>query len=174
MPPAPSCWAHGNIATPAGAGENSKAQLVTCQALGLTVPMSIAVVAVIALGAPVTAAGADGVQVNTTDGCAPSVLGTSEKPETPAAPAGIPEAPPPPPPPPPLLTAKDGLIVPWAPPPPPPPKIPPPPPPPPPPMPRPPAPPKPSCPADGQPVPSTGSQAEEGLPAVPPADALPR
>jgi hypothetical protein len=97
--PAPSSWAQGNIATPAGVGESSKAQLVTCQALGLTVPTSIAVVVVMALGVPVTTAGADGVHVNVSEGCAPSAVGTREKSETPAAPAGTPEAPPPPPPP---------------------------------------------------------------------------
>jgi|GEM_PF-6564794 len=79
-----------------------KAQLITCHASGFTLPPRAAVVAVTALGASVRTAGGAGVQLNVTDGWAPSAVGVSEKAETPGAPAGTPEAPPPPPPPPPL------------------------------------------------------------------------
>ena len=122
---------------------------------------------VTALAASVTTAGGAGVHVNAIEGCAPSAVGTSEKPETPTAPGTTPEDPPPPPPPPPL--ASTGL---WGvpalenspAPPPPPPNIPPPPPPP---SASAPVPPWPSTPAVAQPLPD-GSHWPDA-PAAPPA-----
>jgi hypothetical protein len=72
---------------------------VTENPFGLTVPLAVAPLLVTPLTAPVTTVGAGSVHVNVTSGSAPVEVGTSEKLETPAAPAGTPEAPPPPPPP---------------------------------------------------------------------------
>ena len=61
-------------------------------------PLTVAVVVVMPVTAPVITVGGGSVHVNVTDGCAPVAVGTSEKPDTPRAAAGTPDAPPPPPP----------------------------------------------------------------------------
>src|SRR5262245_34272401 len=155
------------MVAPAGAaGAIVKWQSVTRARFGLTLPVSVALVPSTA-AAPVLTVGAGGSQLNVTIGAAPGVVGRSVKPETPAVPAGTPDAPPPPPPPPPLKASGfPKSAKPFPAPPPPPPNRPPPPPPPPPPIEVPPEPPSPGA-------PGVAGFSNELAPGAPPPVAIP-